>query len=334
MDRSTFRNLRSWFRRTETAIVLLFLTACLVAAPPVAAQQFPPQKVHRKGFVPTADEVFSVIRQFYDYDSVLPLDARTVDEWEDEDGKFKTIVFTTSSGERVPGDLVLPRNGEPPYPGVLLLHGLGNDRDRWWDGHRAALPKGLLAAGIAVLTIDLRFHGQRSAANDYQPPVYLTMGNSLFIRSRNMLIQSTIDSRRALDFLAQREEIDGDRIAVLGYSMGGMISLYLASLEEHLVAIVASAVPTTEQPLPIDHFNFAARTHTTVLLQIGRDDWLSSPEDARRLRDLLRSDDRQLIFYDAGHRLPPKFATDAAAWLDEKLRDAGQRVTPRGEARR
>jgi pimeloyl-ACP methyl ester carboxylesterase len=295
------------------------LATCLTPGPFTHAQEFPDQEVHRRDFVPIGDEIFSVITQFYDFDDVLPLDVRTIEEWEEDTARFETVVFTTSSGERVPGDLVLPKSGTPPYPAVLLIHGLGSDRDRWWKDDREVLPKGLLEAGIAVFTIDLRFHGQRIAENDYQSPVYLTLGNSLFVRSRNMLIQSTIDSRRALDFLRQREEIDGGRIAVVGYSMGGMIALYLSALEDGLVAFVACAVPTTEQPLPVDHFNFAPRARASGLLQIGRDDWLSSPEDAEILRDLLPGEDRRLTFYDAGHRLPTKFASDAALWLRERL---------------
>ena len=57
-----------------------------------------------------------------------------------------------------------------------------------------------------------------------------------------------------------------------------------------------------------------------VLLQIGRSDWLSSPEDAETLKALLRSEHGKLIFYDAGHKLPPQFAADAARWLIERLR--------------
>jgi pimeloyl-ACP methyl ester carboxylesterase len=276
--------------------------------------------VHRAGFEVASDEVFAVVRQFYDFDEALPLDARVVDSWEDETARFETVVFTTSSGERVPGDLTLPLTGEPPYPAVLLIHGLNSTRDYWWRPDREALPKGLLAAGIAVMTIDLRFHGARSAANDYLPPALMTMGgNELFVRSRDMTIQSAIDSRRALDFLGEQPEIDGARIGVAGYSMGAMIALYLSALEGELVAAVGAAVPTRTQQLPTDHFNFAARATMPVLLQIGRDDWLSSPADAEMLRGLVPRELGKLRYYDAGHRLPPAFASDAAAWLVERL---------------
>ncbi len=285
-----------------------------------AIAQVPEQKVHREGFEPVDGKIFAVIEQFYDYDAVDPLDVRAVDTWEDGGRRHSTLVFTTSSGERVPGDLVLPAAGREPYPAVLLLHGLGSDRDRWWKPDREVLPNALLAAGIAVMTIDLELHGQRAAANDYQSPVYLTLGNERHVRSRNMSIQSTIDARRALDLLVAHDEVDADRIAVAGYSMGAMIAVRLAALEPDLAAVVAGAIPTTGQPLPTDPFHFAPHAKAAVLLQVGRTDWLSSPQDARRLIGLFPGGDHRLKLYDAGHRLPPAFAAEAAEWLIGRLR--------------
>ncbi len=302
----------------EARIGILFLAGWMAVAA-LPGQEYPPQRVHREGFVPTGDEIFAVVSQFYDFDEALPLDARTVDRWEEETSHFENIVFTTSSGERVPGDLVLPAGGEPPYPAALLIHGLNSDRDRWWRADREALPGALLAAGVAVLTIDLRYHGARAAANDYEPPAYLTMGQKLFVRNRDMVIQSAIDCRRALGLLAARPEIDAARVGVVGYSMGAIIGLYLSALEPDLAAVVAAAVPTGVGPLPTDHFNFAARASMPILLLVGRSDWLSSPADVELLRDLVPRDLARLRFYDAGHRLPPEFASDAATWLLERL---------------
>lgn len=176
----------------------------------------------------------------------------------------------------------------------------------------------LIVSGSAVLAIDLQFHGERSFANDFQSPVSLTFGDSLFVRNRNMVIQSTIDARRALDYPSSRPEIDPVRIGVVGYSMGGMIGLYLSALDGELAAVVVCAVPTTRQPLPVDHFNFAARARTPALLMIGRTDWLSSPEDAETLLRLLPQGS-ELLFYESGHVLPAQFAADAAEWLISRL---------------
>jgi len=301
--------------RIVAAVVLVVATAL-----PAAAQ--PEQSVHRRGFVPAGDEVFEVVRQAFDLDASVPLDAREVERDEDDASIGREIVFTTQGGERVPGDLLLPKQGRAPYPAVLLLHGLGNDRHRWWREDRRALADRLLAAGIAVFAIDLELHGDRAWRNDYQSPVYLTLGDTRFVRNRDMVIQSTLDARRALALLREREEVDGSRLGVVGYSMGAMIATFLAVLEPRLAGVVACALPTTEQPqTAIDPFQFAPRLRVPIRLEIGRDDWLSSPEDARTFLDLVPGADRELAFYDAGHVLPPQFATDAAEWLIERTRE-------------
>ena len=288
--------------------------------PAAATAQGPPeQKVHRAEFEPAGDRIYEVLKMFYELDESLPLDTKTVEEWETENSRNEKIVYTTQSGERVPGYLFVPKGNEGPHPCVLLLHGLGNGKDRWWESDREGLPNGLLTAGIAVFAIDLQLHGERTQPNDYQSPVYLTFGNDLHVRARDMSIQSTLDSRRALSMLRARDDIDANRVAVLGYSMGGMIAIRLAALEPELRGVVGCAVPMLAQPMPTDPFEFAPHVRASALLQIGRTDWLSSPEDAETLLALLPSSDKQLILYEAGHQLPEAFTTDALSWLESRL---------------
>ncbi len=306
----------SRFLRTLILVPML----CLAIDALTVAHAQPEQSVHRADFQPVTDEVFAVVELFYDLDETLPLETRIVEEWETESGRFAKLVYTTQSGERVPGDLVRPVGGGGPFPAVLLLHGLGNDRDRWWEDDRRSLPEGLIEAGIAVMTIDLRYHGERSAQNDYESPVYLTFGNDLHVRSRDMVVDSTVDARRALRVLRAREDIDASRIAVVGYSMGGSIACRLSTLEPDLAAAVFCAMPMSTQVTATDPFNFAARSNVPTRLLIGRTDWLSSPDDANTLLKLLRNEASELTLYEAGHRLPPQFAIDAREWLLSRLR--------------
>jgi dienelactone hydrolase len=305
-------------RRCRCVQVAIAGLLCWVV--PARSQERPAQEVHRAAFVPLGDEAFDIVTDFYRYDRGLELNARTVDSWESEIARLEKIVFTTSTGERVPGELAIPLQGKPPFPVVLLLHGLGNSRQRWEEEDRASLQRGLLAAGAATFAIDLELHGERAARNDYQSPVYLTFGDSLFIRSRDMLIQSTIDARRALDVLRARADIDGRRMGVVGYSMGGMIAVVLSALESDLAGAVACAVPMVDQPAPIDPFQFAPHARVSLLLLIGRSDWLSSPPDAEMLRGLVPVPGSRLVFYESGHVLPTAFTTDAHDWIVPRLK--------------
>lgn len=279
------------------------------------------QEIRREGFQPVDDRAFDILSQFYAYDRGLALDARVVERHEVDKAVIEKVVFTASNGERVPGYFALPKAAEGRVPLVLLMHGLGSSKDWWWDSQPASrLNRSLLANGIATFAIDMELHGERSAANDFQDPMFLTFENTLYIRNRDMLIQSAIDCRRALDYARSRSEVDTSRVALVGSSMGGMLALEVAALEPWVHAVVGAIVPSHRQLLPADHYHFAARVRAPVLLMTGRTDWHSSPEDAQTLLALIGNDDRKLTLYDSGHRLPDEWAAEALDWLLERLR--------------
>ena len=67
----------------------------------------------------------------------------------------------SSRGDRVPGLLLLPAEGEGPFPLVLLQHGAGGSKDAaYLDAAR--LP--WVQRGVAVASIDFPLHGERASA--------------------------------------------------------------------------------------------------------------------------------------------------------------------------
>jgi len=294
----------------------------LVALGPVPATA---QVVRRADFVPLPDPTYGIVTQFYDYDRALPLNLRRVQAGEDERSRYEKLVFDATCHDRVPGRLALPKTGTPPYPCVLLVHGLNDSKDYWWD-HPVApgLTRRLLEAGVAVYAIDLRYHGERSAPLDYMAPMYLTLGDSLYVRNRDMIVQSAIDARRALDVLRERPDIDSGRLAAAGVSMGGMISIVLAALEPELRTIACASTPSHPQQAPADHYTFAARVRQPVLLMAGRRDWHTSPEDTQTLLRLCTHPESRRTLYDSGHGLPAAWTEEAAEWLIGRLAAPGR----------
>ncbi len=96
------------------------------------------------------------------------------------------------------------------------------------------LSEGLLSRGYAILTIDAWYHGERIIRNDFTNPGPLLWNPETHNRFRRMLTNYTVDWRRALDYLSTRAEIDMDRIGVIGYSVGGIMSFQLTALDPRI----------------------------------------------------------------------------------------------------
>ncbi len=176
---------------------------------------------------PLTSDAYRAVVTFFQYDKTIPLDAHVIAKSETKEFTREKIVFTGGRGDRVPGILAIPKGGTPPYPVVLELHAGARSKDGWWSdtsferGRR--LTESLLGAGIAVLALDAQYHGERSANNDYLSLTEMYFEKKWFARYRDMLVESTRDYLRALDYLLTRPEIDLTRIGVIGHSMGGLM---------------------------------------------------------------------------------------------------------------
>jgi cephalosporin-C deacetylase-like acetyl esterase len=196
---------------TRAAARPLVLAAALLLPLPVGAADVAPR---------VSDEAYRTIAGFYQYDSQIPLDARVVKrEAEAPSYTREKIVFTGSRGDRVPGWLLLPRTGAPPFPVVLILDGWMGTKDRWWSDDTwpqgGRLTKALAAEGIAALVLDTQFHGERAGAIGYQPVEEYVCPLCSNAR-REMTIETVVDYRRALDYLATREDLDRKRVGAIG----------------------------------------------------------------------------------------------------------------------
>ncbi|WP_075216061.1 dienelactone hydrolase family protein [Mongoliimonas terrestris] len=115
----------------------------------------------------------------------------------------------------LPATLVLP-DGEGLFPAVILLHGSdGPTSGSTWNWSQY-----LTSLGFATLRID------SYTSRGFQE-IYTDQG-------RVAEFMNVIDTYRALDVLAQDRRIDKNRIAVMGFSRGGIGALYsaLARFEE------------------------------------------------------------------------------------------------------
>ncbi|MBI4176508.1 MAG: alpha/beta fold hydrolase [Candidatus Aenigmarchaeota archaeon] len=160
------------------------------------------------------------------------------------------VQFATSDNVIIKGTLTFPSEYKEAYPVVILVHQLNGNR-RQWDSFVPTL----LGNGYAVLAYDIRGMGESTkmysgtAEVDYiKPSVDWTYKDSMIN-----------DMRAALDFVLNRPDIDGSRIAAMGASIGGSV-VYVSSgvYPQIKTSIVLSPANDADGPLSgffITNFN-------------------------------------------------------------------------------
>ncbi len=303
----------------RTALLLALL---LTPAPRMLAGQ----EAGSFSMTPVSAEGFAVLREFFRYDPGIPLEARKVDEFAGSGFVREKLVFRGIRDCRVPAYLALPTTGAPPYPCAILLHGIGGSKEGWWleeashSGRR--LTDGLLAAGFCVLALDAEYHGERLANNDYESATVFTFQRGWMQRARDMIVQSVVEHRRAIDYLETRDDVDASRIGIVGYSMGGMTTFMITAVEPRVSAAVACVPPLMrEDRSPVAIHNYAPRIATQpFLMLVAEDDPANTTqEEARRLHELIASPAKEIGFYPGGHLLPPEWTRRALKWMEASL---------------
>ena len=269
-----------------------------------------------------SDEVYRSIVQFYNYDADIPLDAKIVGKQELPDGNREKIIFTGVSNSRVPSYLVLPNNGASSHPVVIIADGIFGSKERWFDD--MSWPKGgqvtkaLLSNGFAVMILDAVYHGERSAENDYAGPSF-----QYPIVFRNMIMQTTIEYRRALDYLSTRKEIDTARMGMLGLSMGGLITFQMTSVDSRIKTAIAGLTPQLRNPKsqPVESSTFAGHVQCSSFLMFmaNKDSWYTMKE-ARELFDLIPIQKKEFVEYDTGHEPPVEYVEKVTDWFVKNLK--------------
>jgi pimeloyl-ACP methyl ester carboxylesterase len=167
----------------------------------------------------------------------------------------RAVRFTTADGVTLWGWYVPPSEGKA----VILRHGSGSTAS-------AVVPHArvLVDHGYGVLLTDARGHGQsEGTAMDFG-------------------WHGDADTAAAVDFLVGQPEVDADRIAVVGMSMGGEEAIGAAGSDERIAAVVAEgATARTDQDKTwlIEAYGWRGRVQVGLeWLQYGFTELLSGSE--------------------------------------------------------
>jgi len=265
---------------------------------------------------PVDDHIFRVFRGLYAY-SESPLKAAVEATEEGEHWRKERVSFDAAyGGERVVADLYLPRRARPPYQTVLYFP------------TSVSLENSSIGAG-ELLYLDFLVRGGRAVLY----PVYKGMyerrakGGSAagLALERELVMPWFKDLGRAIDYLQTRDDVDRDRVAYYGFSLGARYGPLFTALEPRVkVSILLAGGLSRDQLAPeVDPFNFAPRAKQPALMLNGRDDFMRPVETSQKpLFRLLGAPDKDKkhVLYDAGHA-PPRLPAikEILEWLDRYL---------------
>lgn len=160
---------------------------------------------------------------------------------EERDGyTLETLRLDLNGIEPVPAFFARPQGEVRRAPAVLYNHAHGGDyvlgKREFVDG-RGALQsppyaKALTDLGCCALCIDCWNFGERRGRTESE------LFKEMLWHGRVLWGMMVYDSIRALDYLAERPEVDPARLATVGLSMGSTMAWWLAALDERVKVCV------------------------------------------------------------------------------------------------
>ncbi|HSG18662.1 MAG TPA: alpha/beta fold hydrolase [Anaerolineae bacterium] len=207
------------------------------------------------------------------------------------------VNFEGADGLAIQGTFY-PGSGEGPRPGVILLHMNGGNRGDW-----DAFARQLANDGYATLAVDMRAHGETGGARNWD--------------------LAADDLLRVWAAMAEREDVDGARTAVVGASIGANMAL-MTGAEEPGIKTVVLLSPGRDY--------FGVTTEDRIVeygqrpaLIIASEEDSEAAVSSRALHEL--ADDAELIMYEgAGHGTRmfgprPELAQEIVDWLNLHVQD-------------
>jgi dienelactone hydrolase len=159
--------------------------------------------------------------------------------------KAQAVSYTTQYGVRVPAILYLPDPmPKGKIPAFVVVNGHGGDKYSWYSFYTGIL---FARAGAAVLTYDVIGEGERNIDHQSDTRQHDQIKGTPLIARRLAGLMIT-DVMQAVSYLRQRPEVDSNRIAVGGYSLGSFVVALTGAVDPRIHACVLGAGGNLDGP--------------------------------------------------------------------------------------
>jgi hypothetical protein len=264
---------------------------------------------------------------------------------------LEKLTLDLNGEEPVPAYFARPKGATGKLPTVLFNHSHGGGyqigKQEFLDGReylgKPAYAEFLTSLGFNALCIDAWIFGERA-----RPQAELESFKDFIWRGRVLWGMMVYDSLKAVDYLVTRPDVDADRLATVGMSMGSSTAQWAGALDPRLKVVVDICCLTDWHTLVevgglkghgiyyyvpdlLNHFTTAQmnalispRAHLSLA---GMQDPLTPQKgldivDAELKKTYAAAghpENWQLLRYDVGHQETPEGREAIRQWLVSKL---------------
>jgi pimeloyl-ACP methyl ester carboxylesterase len=203
-----------------------------------------------------------------------------------------------------------PGAGAGPWPTIILLHMNGGDRSDW-----ASFAEQLAQNGYAAMTVDMRGHGDTGDSKDWD--------------------KTAEDLSLVWAHLAGREDVDAERIAAAGASIGANMSVVLAVNEPSLKTMILLSAGEDYFGVTTDD-RIQEYGDRPVLFVASQED-TAAADSSRDLHELAKGTVELIMYNGAGHgtnmfNKQPELADMMLEWFDRYVMGESAAATDRQPA--
>ena len=271
----------------------------------------------------------------FDYDQKAPLNLKRIGIQHRTHADVYDITYDSPKGGVVPAYLVVPK-GRGPFAAVIWGHWCwGNSSMR---NRREFLDEAIVLAQAGVVSL--------LPDAPLARPGYVAIKDPFEERNATEFVQQVVDTRRGVEVLFSRANVDRKRIAYVGHSCNAVVGAVLSGLDRRFKAFVLMAGTTSDEvtqstkefqefrqkmgPEKVDAFNarysyldqgkfVSHAAPAVVFLQYGSREKFLNAERAR-LYAAVVSEPKLLMIYDAEHNLNAEARRDRIHFLVEQLK--------------
>lgn len=175
---------------------------------------------------------------------------------------LESLMLDLNGLEKVPAYFAKPLEADGKLPTIIFNHSHGGNFDQGKEEllnsssylQNPSFVEEITGLGFAVCSIDMWGFNERKGKQESE------LVKEMLLYGQTLWGMRLYDNMSLMDYLETRPDVDSSRLATIGMSMGGLMSWWLAALDERIKVTVDIAgqvhIETLIQKRGLDHHGF------------------------------------------------------------------------------